>query len=117
MAGMVEHGRLRLVVKRILPENDEPVRKRGKVIASYNYAGGAFQQHEGSDAIYWTETKTASAEQHSFEETRRDKQFIYLNDSSRGYSIRLPVAGGSSELSADAEKTWRKLYQVELKTE
>lgn len=95
-------------------DNDEPVSKKGKVIATYAYKGGAFTQHEGKDPIEWTETKTNSDERHSFEETRRDLEFIYLNDVSRGYSIRLPVIGGNSVLSADAGKTWNTLYPVEL---
>ena len=98
-------------------ENDEPVFKLGKVVASYQYTGGAFEQHAGNDPIDWTESKTDSDERHSFEETRRDREFIYLNDSSRGYSLRLPIAGGNSSLSADGEKTWQTLYQVELKKE
>ena len=96
-------------------ENDEPVSKKGEVIASYNYAGGTFEQYAGNDPIEWTETKTNSDERHSFEETRRDKEFIFLNDSGRGYAIRLPIGGGNSALSADSEKTWQTLYEVELK--
>ena len=64
-------------------ENNEPVFKKGAVIASYNYSGGAFEQHAGNDPIDWTERKIDSDERHSFEETRRDKEFIYLIDNSR----------------------------------
>ena len=96
-------------------ENNEPVFQKGAVVATYHYTGGAFEQHAGHDPIAWTERKTASDERHSFEETRRDTEFIYLNDSSRGYAIRLPMAGGESALSGDGEKTWTTLYPVAQK--
>jgi len=96
-------------------ENNEPVFQKGAVVATYHYPGGAFEQHAGHDPIAWTERKTASDERHSFEETRRDTEFIYLNDSSRGYTIRLPMAGGESALSGDGEQTWTTLYPVAQK--
>ncbi len=95
-------------------ENDEPLFQLGKVIARYNYPGGAFEQYDAIDQIYWKESKTQSDESHLFEENRRDADFIYLRDEGRGYAIRIPIKGGSSELSGDQEKSWRPLYQVEL---
>jgi len=93
-------------------ENDKPVFQKGKVIARYTYRGGAFEQHAGKDPIYWTETKTDSDASYTFEESRRDSEHIFLHDSSRGFTIRLPVTGGRSSLSTDSEKTWQPLYQI-----
>ena len=95
-------------------ENDEPVFEPGKVVARYTYPGGSFDQHAAKDPIYWREAKTDSVESHLFEEIRRDSDFIYLRDDSRGYSIRLPITGGNSAISSDQEKSWQTLYQVEL---
>ena len=96
-------------------ENNEPVFQKVEVIATYDYPRGAFEQHSGHDPIDWTECKTASVERHRFEETWRDTEFIYLNDSSRGYSFWLPMDGGESALSGDGEKTWPILYHVAQK--
>ncbi len=87
-----------------------PVLQKGKVIVRYMYDGGSFEQHAGKDPTYWTETKSTSDENHTFEETRRDTEYIYLHDNSRGISIRLPVKGGMSTYSADNGKTWQSLY-------
>ena len=92
--------------------NDTPVFELGKVITSYKYPGGAFEQRAGKPPIYWTESKSGSDESHTFEETRRDAGYIILRDSGRGFTIRLPIAGGRSFLSTDGEKTWRNLYEV-----
>lgn len=93
------------------------VSDKGHQLLRFNSVFLCIEQHAGNDPIDWTERKTDSDERHSFEETRRDDEFIYLNDSSRGYSIRLPVAGGNSALSADGGKTWKSLYEVEQKKE
>lgn len=89
-----------------------PVFEKGKVVVRYPYLGGAFEQHAGKDPIYWTETKADSDVTFSFEESRRDTEYIFLTDRSRGFTIRLPVAGGWSFLSTDGEKTWRPLYEI-----
>ena len=93
-------------------ENNEPVFRKGKVVARYAYRGGAFEQHAGSGPIYWTEVKTDSDATFTFEESRRDSQHIFIYDSSRGFTIRLPVSGGISYLSADNEQTWQPLYEI-----
>jgi len=92
--------------------NDTPVLQKGKVIARYTYRGGAFEQHAGKDPIYWTETKSNGDASFTFEESRRDTTHIFLHDSSRGFTIRLPVTGGRSSLSTDTGKTWQPLYQL-----
>jgi hypothetical protein len=89
-----------------------PVFAYGKVIARYRYQGGAFEQHARKDPIYWTESKTGGDESYTFEESRRDAKHIFLHDSSRGFTIRLPITGGRSFLSTDREKTWQPLYEV-----
>jgi hypothetical protein len=93
-------------------KNNTPVFQKGKVIARYTYQGGAFEQHAGKDPIYWTDTKTSGDAAFTFEESRRDKEHIFLNDTSRGFTVRLPIIGGNSLLSTDSEKTWRPLYQI-----
>ena len=93
--------------------DDTPVFQKGRVIVRYTYRGRAFEQHAGKDPIYWTETKTDSDASFTFEESRRDSEHIFLHDSSRGFTIRLPLTGGLSYLSADGEKRWQPLYQVE----
>lgn len=93
-------------------KNGTPVLEKGKVIARYTYNGGAFQQHAGNSPIYWTETKTDGEAGYTFEEVRRDAEYVFLHDSSRGFTIRLPIAGGRSSLSTDKEKTWQPLYQI-----
>jgi hypothetical protein len=93
-------------------KDDSPVLKMGKIIARYTYQDGAFEQHAGKSPIYWTETKADGDTVFTFEEFRRDKQYIFLHDSSRGFTIRLPVNGGDSSLSTDSEKTWHPLYQI-----
>lgn len=94
-------------------ENNEPLFQLGKVVTRYAYPGGAFEQHEGTEPIHWTESKANGAESYVFEETRRDAEFIYLRDDSRDFTIRLPIKGGDSALSVNREKTWRPLYSVE----
>lgn len=93
-------------------QDGTPVFQKGKVIARYTYTGGAFEQHAGRDPIYWTETKTDGDSSYTFEEARRDAQYIFIHDSSRGFTIRIPVSGGRSALSHDEEKTWQPLYQI-----
>jgi len=93
-------------------EDNTPVFQKGEVIVRYKYRGGAFEQHAGRGPIYWTETKTGSNASYTFEESRRDAKYIFLKDSSRGLTIRLPVRGGRSSLSTDNEKTWRPFYQI-----
>ena len=93
-------------------ENDAPVFDKGKVIVSYQYRGGAFNQHTGKKPILWTETKTGSDASYTFEETRRDGNYIYLHDQGRGMTIRLPVTGGRSSFSVNDEQTWSTLYNV-----
>ena len=93
-------------------KNDTPVFEKGKVIASYKYPGGTFEQHAGKAPVHWTESKIGGEMSYTFEEIRRDAEYIVLHDSSRGFTIRVPVAGGRSFLSTDGEKTWRNLYEV-----
>ena len=93
-------------------EDNTPVFQRGKVIARYTYEGGAFEQHAGADPLCWTEAKANGEQGFTFEESRRDKDDIFLRDGGRGFTIRLPINGGCSFLSADNEKTWRTLYTV-----
>lgn len=94
-------------------ENNKPVFELGKVIARYPYDGGAFEQHAGSPPICWTERKSnANEDCCTFEETERDAGHIVLYDSSRGFTIRLPVSGGMSELSTNNGKTWQPLYRI-----
>ena len=95
-------------------ENDDPLFQLGKIVARYTYPGGAFEQHDGTDPVYWTESKTSSTETPLFEETRRNADFIFLRDDSRGFAIRLPVDGGRSSLSVNKEESWQPLYAVEL---
>ena len=92
--------------------DDSPVFQKGKVIARYQYDGGAFEQHAGKDPIDWTETKGEGEAGYTFQELRRDGENIYIRDDSRGFTIRLPVSGGRSAISADNEKTWQPLYEV-----
>lgn len=94
-------------------QDGTPVFQKGPVVARYPYGGGAFEQHAGKEPIYWTEVKTGSNAAYTFEETRRDKDHIFLLDGGRGYRIRLPVAGGICALSADNGKTWRPLYRID----
>ncbi|MBT7302601.1 MAG: hypothetical protein HN849_23940 [Victivallales bacterium] len=89
-----------------------PVLRKGKVIARYGYQGGAFLQHAGQTPIYWTETKADGSASFAFVEARRDGENVFLHDSARGFTIRLPIKGGSSSFSSDGEKTWRALYRV-----
>ena len=93
-------------------KNDTPVCQKGKVIARYKYHGGAFEQHEGEAPIYWTETKTSDGATFTFQESRRDTKYIFLYDSGRGFTIRLPASGGRSSLSTDDEKTWGHIYKI-----
>jgi hypothetical protein len=93
-------------------KNGTPVFQKGKVVVRYTYRGGAFEQHAGKDPIYWTETKTDSDASYTFEESRRDTEYIFLNDRSRGIAIRLPVNGGRSSFSNDNGTTWQSLYQI-----
>ena len=94
-------------------ENDEPVVRKGRVVARYAYKGGAFEQHESDEPVQWTERKTDSDVAYSFEETRRTEADVFLNDPGRGISIRLPVNGGRCYFSTDDGKTWVPLYEVE----
>jgi hypothetical protein len=93
-------------------KDDSPVFAHGKVIARYTYQGGAFEQHAGKDPITWTESKTGGDASYTFEESGRDAKHIFLYDSSREVTIRLPITGGHSFLSTDREKTWQPLYEV-----
>lgn len=93
-------------------DNDEPVARKAKTIARYAYDGGAFEQQDGNEPIYWLETKTNGDAGFTFEETRRDVEHIFLHDAGRGFTIRLPLNGGRSTLSTDDEKTWRPLYEI-----
>ncbi len=93
-------------------KDSTPVFQKGRVVVRYTYRGGAFEQHAGKDPIYWTETKIDSDASYTFEESRRDTEYIFLNDRSRGIAIRLPVKGGRSSFSNDSETTWQSLYQI-----
>jgi len=93
--------------------DDTPVFDKGKVVRSLRYAGGAFEQLEGTGPICWVESKQGNDAYFVFEELRRDKKFILIHDDSRRFTIRLPVAGGRSFLSRDGGKTWQPLYEVE----
>jgi hypothetical protein len=93
-------------------KNDTPVFQKGKVIARYKYRGGAFEQHAGKAPIDWTETKSRNGATFTYQESRRDTKYIFLYDSGRRFTIRLPVSGGRSSLSTDGEKTWRRLYKI-----
>ena len=113
-------------------DDNSPVFKYGCVVATYTYSSGAFDQHASGDpgtrtspnpgltcsyfsfdVVQWTERKYDGTEQHHFEEVRRDTNSIYVHDRSRGYTIRLPIHGGTSALSADGEHTWMPLYAIE----
>ena len=97
-------------------KDDTPVFTLGEVVARYAYPGGVFAQHGAKPPILWTESKTGGGETaYQFDESRRDAEFIYLHDDDRGFSIRLPLAGGMSSLSSDGEKSWRPLYEVKPK--
>ena len=93
--------------------NGKSVLEKGKVIARFSYHEGAFVQHAGKNPVYWTETKNDSDDEFTFMESRRDKEHIYIFDSTRGFTIRLPIHGGKSFISMDQEKTWRALYNVQ----
>lgn len=92
-------------------KDDTPVFQLGKTVASYVYTGGAFHQHEG-EPTQWSETKTNSADGYSFEETRRDEKYAWLRDESRGFALKIPLAGGVVLFSPDRGKTYRPLYTV-----
>lgn len=92
-------------------EDDTPVSQLGKIVTSYAYAGGAFNQHAGKP-IQWSETKTDSDESYLFEETRRDGAHAFLLDDSRGFTLKIPLEGGAVLFSSDRGKTYRKLYTV-----
>ncbi len=89
-----------------------PVFNKGKVVRSFRYAGGAFQQLEGRNPVYWIESKEGDDVDFVFEELRRNETFILIHDDSRRFTIRLPLGGGRSFLSRDGEKTWQPLYTV-----
>tara|TARA_R100000750_G_C2335507_1_gene91919 strand:+ start:288 stop:1241 length:954 start_codon:yes stop_codon:yes gene_type:complete len=93
-------------------KDDTSVFQKGKIVARYNYGGGAFEQHAGKVPNYWTETKIKDATTFTFQESRRDAKYIYLYDNSRRFFIRIPISGGLSYFSTDDEKTWVALYEV-----
>lgn len=92
--------------------DNTPVFEKGKVIVRYAYPGGAFEQHAGRNPVFWTESKADDEASYTFEESRRDANHIFIHDSSRGFTIRIPVSGGQSALSFDNEKTWQQLYET-----
>lgn len=92
--------------------DDRPVFELGKVVARYEYKGGAFEQRAGAAPILWTESKADGAAGFTFEELSRENGAIVIEDRGRNTRIRLPVAGGRCDLSTDGGKTWRPLYEV-----
>ena len=94
-------------------DGDTPVARPGPVVARYAYEGGAFEQHEGGTPAYWRETKSLVAETYLFREDRRDGEYVFIRDDSRGFIVRIPLKGGASAVSSDKEKTWSPLYQIE----
>lgn len=87
-----------------------PVTGREVFSEWYSYEGGFFGKLEKSDL--WKEQKSDGSAAFLFQEVKRDSDWIVLKDAGRGFTIRLPVQGGFSGLSADDGKTWGSLYQV-----
>ena len=90
-----------------------PVFQPGEVVSRISYSGGAFEQLDGPNPVYWQESKSNGSSGFIFEELRRDKKFVYIHDAARKLTIRLPVSGGRSFLSRNEGKTWQPLYTVE----
>jgi hypothetical protein len=93
-------------------QDGTPVFSRIKFAERYVYPGGCFARVVGDDGKEWLELKEKGDAQLSFKETTRDENWITLYDAGRRMSIRLPVKGGSSELSMDGGESWRGFYQV-----
>ena len=71
----------------------------------YIYNGGSFTNFHGN----WKEGD-GTGFRFEFNETSRDKAFIYLYDESRGMKLRLPIQDGWCAIYQDGE--WRNLYMV-----
>ncbi len=76
--------------------------------------GGAFTSSaSGNGPTQWVETSDKDPNfKASFEEKKRDKDWIYLLDAGRNMTVILPLAGGMSHLSQDGGQTWTKLYSL-----
>src|SRR3989344_2065766 len=78
----------------------------GKVVESYIYdSPNGYFIHLG-DTDRWEEKKEYGGTTFFFQEERRDADYIYITDSSRGISIKLPQVGGMAEFSTDGGKKW-----------
>lgn len=95
-----------------LPDNT-PVFKGLQFSERYVYDGGCFAKVAGDQELEWLEITDQGGAQFSFNESRRDENWIVLHDAERRMTIRLPVKGGLSELSTDDGQSWRGLYKVQ----
>ena len=92
--------------------NDTPVFELGKVITSYKYPGGAFEQRALERRLFIGRNPRRAATRATRLKKPDATPDTLSSATGRGFTIRLPIAGGRSFLSTDGEKTWRNLYEV-----
>lgn len=90
----------------------KPVANEETFTEEFRYEGGYFRKLATAGPPRWKEGKTASTDCFYFQELKRERGTIWLQDASRGLLLQLPVKAGASQISTDGGKTWRKLYDI-----
>lgn len=84
---------------------------RGPRFASdyYEHDHGGFLLEDNEWVEYSWDPNAASF---TFEETGRDREWIYLHDASRNLDIALPMGEGYMMVREPADTDWRELYYL-----
>ena len=85
-----------------------PVAENDVFAEKYDYGRGYFGRL--ANTSQWREHSVNGV--FSFDELKRDAEMILLRDTSRHFTVEIPIRGGTSKLSADDGVTWQKLYKV-----
>ncbi|MEC9399797.1 MAG: hypothetical protein VX475_19370 [Myxococcota bacterium] len=85
---------------------------RSRSLGVYAYAGGVFERRRMASQTYWVERKADGLTHFTFREIEQTETHSIARDDWRGYLIKIPLAGGESQLSADGGESWGALYQV-----
>jgi hypothetical protein len=92
--------------------NGEPILAAKSYMEKYAHERGFFGKRQLGKASQWEERSQDTLDVFYFYELVRDGSFIFIKDSKRGYTIKLPINGGMSELTSDGGNHWQGLYKL-----
>ncbi len=81
-------------------------------VERYSHSQGAFVHYKNNFEERWKEVNSAGATAFYFDEQSRSGSSIVILDKGRNIAIKIPVAGGVSQLSVDGGANWSNFYTL-----